>query len=206
MIPVKEKEILKKLLHESKNNVKITAIISSKHQMFDLFMNFISELKQIRESLVDVIIIDDPKTVSQYLDVFILPAFIISGRDVKVKFYDLPIGLEMIMFIDALSAIINEPDIKPIKNLKNVTIKILVSPTCSLCIPVMRIVTKFAMLSENCTIEILDVLENAKLLERHGILTVPVIMINDDILYANLNEEEIISFLTKHLFSSPFEK
>jgi thioredoxin reductase (NADPH) len=203
---VKEKEVLRKLLHETKNNVKITAIIYSKHQMFDLFMNFISELKQIRENLVDVIIIDDLKTVSQYMDVLMLPAFIISGKDVKVKFYDLPIGLEMIMFIDALSAIINEPDSKPIKNLKNITIKILISPTCSLCIPVMRIVIKFAMLSKNCTIEILDVLENAKLLERHGILTVPVIMINDDILYENLNEEKIISFLTKHLISLSFEE
>ncbi|MGC9164209.1 MAG: hypothetical protein ACP5GU_00530 [Thermoprotei archaeon] len=131
---MKEKEVLRKLLHETKNNVKITAIIYSKHQMFDLFMNFISELKQIRENLVDVIIIDDLKTVSQYMDVLMLPAFIISGKDVKVKFYDLPIGLEMIMFIDALSAIINEPDSKPIKNLKNITIKILISPTCSLCI------------------------------------------------------------------------
>ncbi|MGB9729971.1 MAG: thioredoxin family protein [Thermoprotei archaeon] len=203
---MKEKEVLRKLLHETKNNVKITAIIYSKHQMFDLFMNFISELKQIRENLVDVIIIDDLKTVSQYMDVLMLPAFIISGKDVKVKFYDLPIGLEMIMFIDALSAIINEPDSKPIKNLKNITIKILISPTCSLCIPVMRIVIKFAMLSKNCTIEILDVLENAKLLERHGILTVPVIMINDDILYENLNEEKIISFLTKHLISLSFEE
>ncbi|MGC9164210.1 MAG: hypothetical protein ACP5GU_00535 [Thermoprotei archaeon] len=70
----------------------------------------------------------------------------------------------------------------------------------------MRIVIKFAMLSKNCTIEILDVLENAKLLERHGILTVPVIMINDDILYENLNEEKIISFLTKHLISLSFEE
>ncbi|MEM3833577.1 MAG: thioredoxin family protein [Thermoprotei archaeon] len=202
MIPLKEKEVLRKMLYEAKSNIKITAIIPSNHQMFDLFMNFISELKEIRENFVDMIIIDDPKTMLQYLDVSMFPVFIISGRDVKIKFYDLPVGLEMVMFIDALSAVINEPDNKPIRNLKSVTIKILVSPTCSLCVPVMRTVIKFAMLSKNCTIEVLDVLENAKLLERYGVLTVPVIMVNDDILYTNLDEEKIASFLVKHLTHS----
>lgn len=206
MILKKEKEMLKKILEETKNNIKITAIIPSEHKMFDLYMAFISELKQIQENLVETIIIDDLKTLPKNLDIFTIPALIISGRDIKVKFYDLPIGMEMVMFIDVLYAIANEPAEKPLKNLKPLTVKIFVSPTCSLCVPVMRIVMNFAMISKCFTIEILDALENSKLLARHGILTVPVIMIDDNVLYADFNEEKIISFLTKHLISfSPEE-
>lgn len=200
LIPEIEKTVLKRLLSNLQDSIKITAIIPMEYEMYDLWMNFISELKQIDNMLVDLITVTNSGDVPSSLDISMIPALIIDGKSIKIRFYDVPIGLELIMFIDALYVVINENNSKISKSIeKKHVIKIFVSPTCSRCIPIGRIVFNFASLHRCCIVEIIDVLEHATLLERYGILTVPVIMVNDSILYKELTEENVVSFLVKKL-------
>lgn len=199
LIPETMKNALRNLLLTVQGSVNVIALIPKRHEMFDLWINFVSELKQIHEKLhVNTIIIDDYTHVN--LNVSMFPALVINGKNIEIRFYDLPIGLEMVMFIDALHTVINEMNSDSVKDYgtKHI-VRIFSSPTCSRCIPVGRIVFGFALLSKCCIIEIMDILEHADLLAHHGILTVPVIMIENEILYKELNEENIILFLTEKL-------
>lgn len=201
LIPEIEKTVLKRLLSNSQDSIKITVIIPMEYEMYDLWMNFISELKQIDNMLsIDLITVTNSGDIPSSLDISMIPALIIDGKSIKVRFYDVPIGLELIMFIDALHVVINEKISKIFKSIeKKHVIKIFVSPTCSRCIPIGRIVFNFASLHRCCIVEIIDVLEHATLLEHYGILTVPVIMVNDSILYKELTEENVVAFLVKKL-------
>jgi thioredoxin reductase (NADPH) len=201
LIPEIERTVLKRLLSNLHDSIRITVVVPMKYEMYDLWIGFVSELKQIDEMLNVNLIITNDNTIPLNLNISMVPVLIINGKNTEVRFYDVPIGLELIMFIDALYAIINEEGDEDFKHVeKKHTIKLFVSPTCSRCIPVGRIVFGFALLNKCCTVEIIDVLEHATLLEHYGILTVPVIIVdNNSILYKELTEENIISFLAKNL-------
>jgi len=199
LIPETEKAVLKRLLSNLQDSIKITMIVPMEYEMYDLWMNFISELKQIG-GMISFDVTTNSNAIPSNLDISMVPVLIIDGKSVKIRFYDVPIGLELIMFIDALHVIINEKSNEIFKSVeKKHVIKIFVSPTCSRCVPVGRIVFNFALLHGCCVVEVIDVLEHAALLGHYGILTVPVIMVDNSILYKELTEENIISFLAEKL-------
>jgi glutaredoxin-like protein len=128
------------------------------------------------------------------------PAIIVTSeriRDSRVVFYGLPSGYEFGSLVESIeSASMDEPEIadkaKEIISGINMPVKITVyiTPTCQYCPRASTIANKFAILNQNISYEITQILEFGDEDEIKDIEKVPYIKVNDRIIVIGTHTEE----------------
>ena len=118
-----------------------------------------------------------------------LPAIAITKDDDKdfgIRWFGIPAGYEFMSLIGAILDIGSEkadiPDeiIEQIKKIdKPVHLQVFVTPTCPHCINAVRIAHTFAYFNENIRGDMIEASEFPELSEKHSVMAVPKIVIND---------------------------
>ncbi len=115
-----------------------------------------------------------------------------------VSFHGVPGGHEFNSFIIGLynaqgtGQVISQEDMNNIKSIsKNINIKIAVTLSCTNCPDLVVAAEKIALLNENITLDVYDLSHYSDLKSKHNIMSVPCMIINDEILHfgkKNINQ------------------
>ena len=113
-----------------------------------------------------------------------------DGTSSGIQFHGVPGGHEINSFIIALYNVAGpgkdiEPDVeKKIKEVsKPVNLKIMVSLSCTMCPELVMAAQKAATLSHNIEAEMFDLMHYPELKEKYQVMSVPCMVINDDIVH-----------------------
>ena len=113
-----------------------------------------------------------------------------DGRDLNVQFHAVPGGHEFNSFIIALynaagpGQMLDEEIKREIQKIqKKVSMKIMVSLSCTMCPELVMAAQRIALLNENITAEMYDLAHFPDLKEKYQIMSVPCMIVNDEKVY-----------------------
>lgn len=124
---------------------------------------------------------------------YCFPAMVLcdaDGRDLNVQFHAVPGGHEFNSFIIALynaagpGQMLDEEIKREIQKIqKKVSMKIMVSLSCTMCPELVMAAQRIALLNENITAEMYDLAHFPDLKEKYQIMSVPCMIVNDEKVY-----------------------
>lgn len=135
-----------------------------------------------------------------------IPATVVEGaKDYGVRFYGIPAGYEFTSLINSIMAVSNgksglsDETKETIKKLKEPTlIQVFITLTCPYCPKAVEMAHRLAIESDLITAEMVESSEFPLLVQKHNIMSVPRIIINDKIDFEGaLPEKDFVDNLMK---------
>jgi len=116
-----------------------------------------------------------------------IPATVVRGeKDFGIRFYGIPSGYEFASFLETLMLVSkNESGLSPetkekVKSIdKPMKIKVFVTPTCPYCPRAAITSVQLAMENQHITTDILEITEFPHLAQKHSVMGVPKVIINE---------------------------
>jgi glutaredoxin-like protein len=211
LIKEEQQKQLKELFKKLKRDVK--------------FIFFTQEMecpfcKETRELLEDIAFLSDGKislTVYDFVEnkdevekykIDKIPATVIEGeKDYGIRFYGIPAGYEFTSLITSIIAVSNnnsglsKETKEALKKLTDpVLIQVFVTLTCPYCPKAVEMAHRLAMESDLITAEMVESSEFPILVQKHNVMSVPRVIINDKVDFEGaLPEKEFVENLLKVL-------
>ncbi len=121
-----------------------------------------------------------------------------DGKDKGVRFYGIPSGHEfgtllqdIVSFSKGAISSISEDSQKKIKDIdKDIDIKVFITPTCPYCPKAVVTAHNIAMINDRITASMIEANEFQELSKKHGVSSVPHIVINDSVDFVGAYPEE----------------
>ncbi|MFW6120713.1 MAG: protein disulfide oxidoreductase [Petrotogales bacterium] len=121
-----------------------------------------------------------------------------DGKDKGVRFYGIPSGHEfgtllqdIVSFSKGAISGISEDSQKKIKDIdKDIDIKVFITPTCPYCPKAVVTAHNIAMINDKITASMIEANEFQELSKKHGVSSVPHIVINDRVDFVGAYPEE----------------
>lgn len=135
-----------------------------------------------------------------------IPATVVEGaKDYGVRFYGIPAGYEFTSLINSIMAVSNgksglsDETKETLKKLKEPTlIQVFITLTCPYCPKAVEMAHRLAIESDLITAEMVESSEFPLLVQKHNIMSVPRIIINDKIDFEGaLPEKDFVDNLMK---------
>jgi len=128
-----------------------------------------------------------------------------NGEYTGVNFHAVPMGHELESFILAIYNVAGpgqampEELIERIKKLSTpINLKIGISLSCTMCPEVVQNCQRMAIFNSGITAEMVDLQHYPELRDKHGIMSVPALIINDsDVLFGKKSMEELVNYLER---------
>ncbi len=198
-------EEIQKELAPIENIIEIGVIKGSKQEKNQEFINFLEEVKEI-SSKINIKLYNEEEIKEKNIGRKKLPTIVLFDKDSnysRVSYSALPLGHEFKSFVLALRNLgsnkqeVRESYLERINKLdKKINIKIGVSPKCKRCPDTVQASQRIAVENKNIEVEVIDVFEHTDFKTKYGLLSVPAIVINDDVLrFGQMDLEEMIEIL-----------
>lgn len=189
------------------NKVTLVTILENNVPKTLELEGFLKEISTLSDKIeLKVIYKDEDPVLEEKINADRLPVVALlddSDQYTGVKFHGIPGGHELNSFILAIYNLagpgqpISDDDIQSIKNInQSFNIKVAVSLSCHLCPDVVAASQRIALLNPLVESEMLDIALFPELKDKHNILSVPALIINDEKLYFGSKKmSEIIALL-----------
>jgi len=212
LIKESQQKQLKKLFEQLDNDVKLICFTQENE------CQYCSETRQLVEdvaALSDKISLEvydfaaDTEEVEKY-KIDKIPATVIEGKkDYGIRFYGIPAGYEFTSLIDAIVSVskdesgLSEETKSALSQLKEpVNIQVYITLTCPYCPKAVEMAHKISMESDLVTSAMVDASEFPHLTQKYSVMSVPKMIINEDIQFEGaLPEEEFVENVMKVLES-----
>ena len=211
LIKDEQKKQLKDLFKKLKNEVKIVYFTQEMECPFCKeareLMEDISALSNGKISLDIYDFVNDKEKVDKY-KIDKIPATVIEGgKDYGIRFYGIPAGYEFTSLISAIMAVSNRDSglsketKETLENLKDpVLIQVFITLTCPYCPKAVEMAHRLAMESDLITAEMVESSEFPILVQKHNVMSVPRVIINDKVDFEGaLPEKDFVENLMKVL-------
>jgi glutaredoxin-like protein len=137
-----------------------------------------------------------------------IPATVVEGaKDYGIRFYGIPAGYEFTSLINSIVAVSNGKSVlkdetkEALKKLKDpVLIQVFITLTCPYCPKAVEMAHRLAMESDLITAEMVESSEFPVLVQKHNIMSVPRVIINDKVDFEGaIPEKDFVDNLMKVL-------
>ncbi|TYB92469.1 MAG: glutaredoxin [Kosmotoga sp.] len=189
------------ILGNMDGEVKLLLFIKDKDCDFcDTVTSLLSELTEVGEKVTFEKHNIDSEVAKNY-HINDAPAIVLltpEGEDKGVRFYGIPSGHEfgtllqdIVSFSKGALSGISEESQKKIKDIdKDIDIKVFITPTCPYCPKAVITAHNIAMINDKITASMVEANEFKELSMKHGVSSVPHIVINDNIEFVGAYPEE----------------
>ncbi|MCL2862009.1 MAG: FAD-dependent oxidoreductase [Firmicutes bacterium] len=187
--------------------IKIIAVLDDGELSREI-KQFLDEFAQIAKNKVDIKVLQKgkDKEIEKKLNGVNIPAIALFDNEEnfsRVSFCGVPIGHELESFILALYNLAGpgqkiSEDLKDrIKNFKGkLDLKIGISLNCTLCPETVQSAVRIALLNENVTASMMDLAHFADIREKHNIMSVPALIVNnEEVIFGKKGLEELVDLL-----------
>lgn len=184
MLDEKNKAAVKDILSKMKDDVEVMFFTSKDCKYCPNEKKLLSDIAKV--SNLKIKELDLKSEEAKKYGVEHAPAVIFS-KNPQIRFVGLPSGHEFRNFLDTILMVSgHDTEIKDevkegLKELKEpVDIKVFVTPTCPYCPAAVHTAHQFAALSDKVTSTMIEATEFPELSQKHGVMSVPKIVINDN--------------------------
>ena len=211
LIKDEQQKQLKELFKKLKNNVKLVYFTQEMECPFCKeareLLEDISSLSDGKVSLDVYDFVNDKDKVEKY-KIDKIPATVVEGeKDYGIRFYGIPAGYEFTSLISSIMAVSNKDSAlsdetkETLKKLKDpVLIQVFITLTCPYCPKAVEMAHRLAMESDLITAEMVESSEFPTLVQKHNVMSVPRIVINDKVDFEGaLPEKDFVENLMKVL-------
>jgi glutaredoxin-like protein len=154
--------------------------------------------------------VKDKEKVRQY-GVDKIPAMVVVGeKDHHVKYYGVPAGYEFTSLIDDIIDVsqgttrLSDSTRQKLKSIdKPVHIQVFITPTCPYCPEAVRTAHQFAMENELVRADMIESMEFPELSNKYSVMSVPKIVINENIEFEGAMPEQIFLSKVEEALSTP---
>ncbi|MGC9383161.1 MAG: protein disulfide oxidoreductase [Kosmotogaceae bacterium] len=188
------------ILGNMDGEVKLLLFVKDKCDFCDTVVSLLSELTEVGEKVNFEKYNIDSEVAKNY-HINDAPAIVLltpEGKDKGVRFYGIPSGHEFGTLLQdivnfskgALSSISEESQKKITEIDKDIDIKVFITPTCPYCPKAVITAHNIAMLNDRITASMIEANEFKELSMKHGVSSVPHIVINDNVEFVGAYPEE----------------
>jgi glutaredoxin-like protein len=209
LIKEPQQKQLKELFNKLEGNVKLVFFTQ---EMECPFCSQARELMQDITSLSDGkitlevydFVADEDKVAKYKIDK--IPAVVVEGqKDYGIRFYGIPAGYEFTSLINSITMVskgqsgLTDETKETLKKLKNpVNIQVFITLTCPYCPKAVEMSHRVAVESDLVTAEMIESSEFPILVQKHNVMSVPRVIINDKVDFeGSLPEKDFIDNLMK---------
>jgi glutaredoxin-like protein len=200
---------LKELFNKLEGNVKLVFFTQEMECTF---------CSQTRELMQDITSLSDGKIALEVYDFVAdkdkvakykidkIPAVVVEGqKDYGIRFYGIPAGYEFTSLINSITMVskgqsgLTDETKETLKKLKNpVNIQVFITLTCPYCPKAVEMSHRVAVESDLVTAEMIESSEFPILVQKHNVMSVPRVIINDKVDFeGSLPEKDFIDNLMK---------
>lgn len=196
------------ILDRFKNKVTMVSIAEEKTDFSEKLDNFVLELAGLDDKLEAIALLkgENPELESALTKVERYPAIVLldhEKNDMQVYYNTLPSGHEFNSFVLALyntagpGQPLEQETLDQIQALDApLHVEVGISLTCTMCPDVVQGMQLIAAHNPNIKVNIIDVFEFPEFREKHNIMSVPAVVINDsDPIFGKKNVQELIGLL-----------
>jgi glutaredoxin-like protein len=209
LIKESQQKQLKEIFNKLDGNVKLVFFTQEMECPF---------CSQARELLQDVASLSDGKIALEVYDFVAdkdevakykidkIPAVVVEGqKDYGIRFYGMPAGYEFTSLINSITMVskgqsgLTDETKETLKKLKTpVNIQVFITLTCPYCPKAVEMSHRIAVESDLVTAEMIESSEFPILVQKHNVMSVPRIIINDKVDFEGaLSEKDFIDKLMK---------
>ncbi len=200
---------LKQVANLFENNIELAVIKSEDDEKNNSYINLMNEIGEASDKITVKVYDENSEELKEKnIEIKNLPAIVIlnnKGEYSRISYSTLPMGHELNSFILAMYNVagpgqkISEDLTEKIKKLdKKLNVKVGISLNCTRCPDTVQATQRIAAENKNVEIEVIDVFSHTDFKTKYGLLSVPAMVINDDILkFGQMNLEEMIEILEK---------
>jgi len=209
LIKEPQQKQLKEIFNKLEGNVKLVFFTQ---EMECSFCSQTRELMQDITSLSDGkitlevydFVADEDKVAKYKIDK--IPAVAVEGqKDYGIRFYGIPAGYEFTSLINSITMVskgqsgLTDETKETLKKLKNpVNIQVFITLTCPYCPKAVEMSHRVAVESDLVTAEMIESSEFPILVQKHNVMSVPRVIINDKVDFeGSLPEKDFIDNLMK---------
>ncbi|MCX8174505.1 MAG: thioredoxin family protein [Thermoplasmata archaeon] len=199
LITDKDKETIKKEFGNLKANVKMLVFTTDDGcEHCKIILEIAKEVQTLSEKIkVESYDIGRNKDVAEKYGIDKTPALVLESGGRRAVFYGIPAGYEFTTLIEDIIEISNEkPELyERTRDMlrqvdKDVHIMVFVTPTCPYCPAAVRVAHKFAFENSKIRAEMIEASEFPELAEKHGVFSVPKVVINNEVEFEGALPEE----------------
>jgi thioredoxin reductase (NADPH) len=198
---------IQQVLARISGNVSLCAVVEQNGELSEKIREFLNEFSGVTDTVpIQIFEKGDNPEVEEKLGVSIFPVIALMRDDGSfsgVSFHGLPVGHELESFVLALYNVggpgqpISESLLTRVKSLDGSNLKVGVNLSCTMCPELVQACHRIAAINENVSAAMLDLQHFPQLRKQYRVMSVPVIIINDEkTVFGKKSIEELLELLT----------
>ncbi|MCL2222162.1 MAG: thioredoxin family protein [Oscillospiraceae bacterium] len=198
---------IKQVMERISGDVSICAVLEFEGELSEKIREFLCEFSEVTDRVpINIYYKGDNVEVEEKIGTSIFPVIALMHGDglfSGVSFHGIPAGHELESFVLAIYNVagpgqpISDSLLDRIKSLdKPINVKVGVNLSCTMCPELVQVCQRIAAVNENISAAMLDLQHFPKMRKQYRVMSVPVIIINDEkTVFGKKSIEEVLELL-----------